>query len=172
MSIRQTLNQNKKASAAAATAFVLIAAAILAYNFWPRRAPIWDKQFYSDDDGKTYFVDDKNRIPPYDHNGKTAVLASVFKTKSGNLFVGFLKEFSADNKKQVEAQITEAIKNGQPPESVPLLSGMSAPFLYEVKRPGDTKWVPMASAEGNQIQTQLKTPDGSEIDIAVMPPSD
>ena len=35
--------------------------------------------YFSDDDGKTYFQDDASKIAPFDHNGKQAVSAYLFR---------------------------------------------------------------------------------------------
>lgn len=56
----------------------LAIAAIIWQGFGDRRRLVINTtMFYSDDDGKTWFVDDMTRIPPFDHNGKQSTLAKV-----------------------------------------------------------------------------------------------
>src|SRR5271165_3819230 len=51
--------------------------------------------WYTDDDGKTWYSGDKSRNPPFDHNGKTAVRAFVFKCDADNReFVGYLERYT------------------------------------------------------------------------------
>ena len=39
--------------------------------------------FYTTDDGATLFTDGADRLPPFDHDGKAAVMAAVFSCDNG-----------------------------------------------------------------------------------------
>ena len=59
--------------------------------------------FYSDDDGDTYFVAEATKAPPFSHNGKTAVMAEVFRCgATGKPFVGYLLKYDEKTKAQIE----------------------------------------------------------------------
>src|SRR5689334_3571232 len=75
MGIREKLSENKNLGLAAGIGLVVIAALIVARTFWPTRQADLNQAFYSDDDGKTWFTDSTFRVAPFDHNGKTAVVA-------------------------------------------------------------------------------------------------
>lgn len=99
-----------------------------------RQAPIVvSNVYYSDDDGMTWFVDTDEKVPPFDHNGKTAVLAFVYKTPDGRQFVQHLEEYPPS----VKASADSAISTGSTEEAKALLAG-ATPL---VKRPGDKFWV-------------------------------
>src|SRR2546429_9827812 len=46
--------------------------------------------YYSDDDGRSTFVDEVDKLVPFDHGGKQAVRAFVYRCGSGKPFVGYL----------------------------------------------------------------------------------
>src|SRR5439155_23406719 len=68
--------------------------AVLAASTWSshRAAPSGPitRGCFSDDDGKTYFADDVYKAYPFDHNGKQAYRAYVYRAGSGTPFVGYL----------------------------------------------------------------------------------
>jgi hypothetical protein len=64
------------------------------------------REFFSDDDGKTFFVDDRAKLPPFDHNGKPAYRARVYTCDGGKTkFVGWLERYTPEAKKIVEGQV-------------------------------------------------------------------
>ena len=61
------------------------------------------QSWYTDDDGKTWYADDKSLSPPIDHNGKTAVRAYVFSCDGGkHEFVGYLERYTPDARQAIE----------------------------------------------------------------------
>jgi hypothetical protein len=59
------------------------------------------KAWFTVDDGANFFPDSIDRIPPYDYDGKVAVLAHVFTCDSGkNKFVAYLERYTPDGKKR------------------------------------------------------------------------
>ena len=63
--------------------------------------------FYTDDE-KTFFKDDVNKIFPFDHNGKQAYRADVFKGPDGKEFVGLVYRLTDGGKREMEAYLKAA----------------------------------------------------------------
>ena len=146
MGIRESINKNKKASIAVV---VLLAGGGIAGG-WLLSRPDEDavevplKAFYSDDDGKTYFADTVKRLPPFDHNGKVAYTARVYRCPDrSDPFVGYLERI--EEKTLPLAQ--EAVATNKSAEDIERLIG----FKREVKRPGDGTWVNVHTMEGDRI---------------------
>lgn len=104
------------------------------------------------DDGKTFFVDDASRIPPFEHNGKPAYGCYVFTNDGGKTkYVAWLYRYTAEGKKRLESLRTAN------------RSDMAAsPFHdMEVKRPGsgDTAWVAAGDPRARQIQMPPSIPN-------------
>src|SRR4051812_7950909 len=93
MGIRETLNKRPRVAAAVTAGFIALAAAmfIWANKGVPERV---SRGYYSDDDGKTYFDDDVDKIYPFDHNGKPAYRAFVYQCGSDKPFVHYLGRYS------------------------------------------------------------------------------
>ena len=88
-------DEKKKYGFGVAAAVLLIAAVALGYQLVGGRengaaAPVAKTAFYTDDGGKSFFKDDINKIPPFDHNGKQALRCDVFTDPSGKQFVGLV----------------------------------------------------------------------------------
>ena len=91
--------------------------------------------FVTVDEGKTFFPAPAEQLPPFQHEGKTALRAYVF-TCGGKSFVGYLERYS-DRAKQLMLESWKSQQaTGRPPSmNSEMLSGI------EVKRPGDATWV-------------------------------
>ena len=133
MGIRNNVNNAPTVATIAAIVFFAAIAAVLWVEL--RRPPVPDTSdaqfYYTVDDGKSYFADLATRITPFDHEGKQAVRAVVFacdEKKSGK-FVGFLQRLDP-------AKGSADIK----------------PASYQVRRPGEEKWVSLVSPEGTKIR--------------------
>src|SRR5271156_5642109 len=87
MAVRETLNRNATAVAGSAIVVILVALAVISWRNFSRPDPIMAKAFFTDDDGKTWFVDDAANLTPFDHDGKPAVRCYVYQTDKGNMFV-------------------------------------------------------------------------------------
>jgi hypothetical protein len=166
MGIRENLAKNKNLSTSLSIGLILVAAVILAWHFWPEKKANLSQAFFSDDDGQTWFQDSVYLIPPFDHNGKTAVRAEIFTYDSGKKpFCAYLAKYTDEAKKRLEDSIAEAKKNGQPPNSA---SAFADPMYLRanllVKKPGaGNPWVPSIDHSSAQI-TSIQSPDGSEVD--------
>jgi hypothetical protein len=160
MGLRDKLIQ-KPAVTASIAVVALVFAAILIYHQTlgrPRRnVKLMNSAFYSDDDGKTFFIDDDTKLPPFLHDEKIAVRAAVYRAADGKLFVAYLQKFSDAQLNEIEAAIA-----AHPEEADHWRQSRT-----EVKKPGDSKWLswgsykePKKAAAYQQAMTPV-SPDGS-----------
>jgi hypothetical protein len=146
MGLRAVLNKNKSASIVVTILLVAAAVALGCYLKQPGAdaVELSLKAYYSDDDGKTYFVDAANKLTPFDHNGKQAYAVRVYRCPDQPAaFVGYLQRI--DDKTLVAAQ--QALAAGKPAEDIERVIGSHR----EVKKPGDSKWVRSNTAEGERV---------------------
>jgi hypothetical protein len=164
MSIRQRINEKPAVSAAVAGGFVLIAVSLIGWmscdtggagggNF-PQRA------YFTVDDGKSYFPDDLDKIPPFaTADGKTAYRAVVVKCGTGQPYVSHLERYTDAQKKNLET----ALKS--PAARPTLLSEIEANALSaaDVKKPltGDKAWISSGKPQYEAL-ARPKCPDGSD----------
>lgn len=158
MSFREDINKKPGVFIGVSAAVVVLAIIWLTYSLRgnkPTTTVVTTKSFFSDDDGKTFYVDDVTNIPPYEHNGKKAYRARVYEVKgSTQRFVGYLEGYDEKSKKHIE----EEIQKGQ----TPALAMQGVDIL--VKKPGPGKWVKvgsMVSPEAVHVVT-VTSPDGKK----------
>lgn len=154
MGIRQTLNENPVITAGATGAIIVIALIFILFQLFGHShsggARISGKSFYSDDDGKTWFIDDASKLPPIDHDGKVAYRAAVFKCADGTEFVGRLEKFSDEAKAQMEEQIK---KN---PNAAPVLQYTASMGALEVKLPGAPNWMKLIGSSPDDLHKVMQ----------------
>lgn len=155
MGLRETMNNRKGLSSGIAVVITVAALSFLATQFIGSSAAegIPQKTFYSADDGKTYFVDDVAKLPPFDHDGQKAVRAHLYTCDDGKTtFVGYLSRFtpaalakleSARNTPEYELVLEEALATGS-----------------EVKKPGGGNWVARGTPEAAKVANP-SCPDGN-----------
>ena len=84
MGVRDWLNNNPKVVTGATIGVVLLVALLIfakaGGGLGGSPAAVKDMAFFTDDDGATWFADDAKKIPPFDHNGKQAVRARVYRS--------------------------------------------------------------------------------------------
>jgi hypothetical protein len=136
---RALLNQRQSLTVALAV-LMIVGAGVAIYWQWSTydgdSGP--GKVFFSNDDGKTWFVDSGTKIPPFDKDGKPAYRAHVFEC-DGQRVVGYLSRYSPEAIKALEE--AEKYKGtGKPPPNVAQLSAIGSTGL-QVKRPGEKEWV-------------------------------
>ena len=158
MGIRETLNKNPGITTGATAAIILIAIGFIIYQLSGGGAPsVATEAYFTIDDGKTWFADDINKIPPFDKDGKQAVKAYVYKCPGGDPFVSHLERYTPEGKKALEA----AQKSNDPNNPVVLEDVMANGV--EVKKPGADPvkgWAKQSnSAIAGKIM-ELKCPDG------------
>ena len=108
--------------------------------------------YYTTDDGATLFASPRTTVPPFEKDGKTAVLAHVFSCDKGKTrFVGYLVKFNEDFAKRAAAEAAAAAKSGTPPKGGGLMASPSAAMSMLVKKPGSSEWLPFTSPKASNI---------------------
>lgn len=165
MSVREAMDRNPRVVMIVVGIAVVLAIGMIIWQLMPEDTSSPTGTPYSVDDGKTYFIDAADRLPPFDYNGKPAVRAFLMKKgENGEPFVGYLMRYSEAGLAKINAAKAEAEGAAKaPPGGVVVIPPVPIgdPRLQEVKKPGSDKWVPRASAEGTAV-TALKAPDGSD----------
>ena len=158
MGIRETLNKNPGITTGATAAIILLAVGFIIYQITGGGQPgMATEAYYTIDDGKTWFADDINKIPPFDKDGKQAVKAYVYKCPGGDPFVSHLERYTPAAKKAMEA----AMKSNDP--NNPMVMEDVQMTGLEVKKPGTDPvkgWVKQANAAVSGKIMELKCPDG------------
>jgi hypothetical protein len=162
MGLREALEKRKGVSIGVSAILVLAAIAIIFNETRSNQMTRIDRAFYSDDDGQTYFVDEVDKLVPFDHNGKQAYRAYVFKCSSGKQFVGYVSRFSDS----ARAKLQEL--KSQPYNQVAQQIADAESAGTEFKKPGDSTWYSQTSAGATGILVP-KSPDGSAVLGSAMP---
>lgn len=158
MGAREYMNQHPKVAVGGGIAIAVLAVGLIVVEVmagrhrYPSGEPV---SYYTDDDGKSFFPDSADRIPPFDHNGQPAVTAYVFEC-GGQKFVGYMERYSAKWHDYVVA-------HG--------VTGDVMRYGRELKRPGDAKWMPSGDLQKEAQLEDIKCPSGgSDVPVAVEPP--
>jgi hypothetical protein len=113
--------------------------------------------FYTDDNGKSFFRDDVCRVTPFDHNGKQAYRADVFRGADGKQFVGLIYRHTDNGRKEMEGYLPSKGKDsdGTMRRSIEQ-RGM------QVKPVGgdDKSWVLNDDVTAERMQTSVKDATG------------
>lgn len=146
MGIREVINARSSIAVPVGIAFVVIAIvanfiifrhSFSSHDVMPGSVPARD--YYSDDDGATWYLDRTSNVPPYDHNGKTAVRAYLVRCKDGKVFVNYLKQFTPAGIERINVSISAGVD--------PYVAQAEADAIYaEYKKPGDAEWVPIPTS--------------------------
>lgn len=168
MSIRERLQGSKVTGVAVAASLLFIAAIAVAVQFWPQKRPDLARQYYTVDDGQTWFSDEVSHVAPFDRDGKAAVIAEIYTYDDGSkTFCAYLAKYTDDAKKRLETEIADAQAKGQPADAVPLLH--DALFMRSntlVKLPGpNNSWLAYTDPRASEIFS-IHSPDGSAVDEA------
>lgn len=163
MTVRQMLEKHRRIVLVAS----VLAIAVAVYAIYQQTAGTYagtgQPGFFSDDDGKTWFTMGVGKVPPFDHNGRTAVRCYLYQCGSDK-FVAYLERYKPEYQQQA-AKLAEAAK------TTPLnkLRGMTAELhalgqtCREVKKPGEKNWITASDpAFKNIVIPQCK--DGSGAD--------
>lgn len=133
MGVREWLDKNKQYSTIGAGAMIVLAVGLIVYQLLPERAST--KSWYTTDDGKTWFKDSNRKVAPFQHDGKEAVVAHLFKC-DGQTFVGYMTRYKPKGKRMLE-EFRAAEDRGEPMDDTKL-SGID--WQLEYKRPGGKQW--------------------------------
>lgn len=158
MSFRQVINRRPGIIITLVVLFVAIAG----WAVWSQATEQTGRPpkaaYFTIDDGKTWFVDDLNKLPPFEKDGKEAVLAHVF-TCNGKEVCGYIERYVARAKTLIE----EGRKKPVVPGSMPQVNGELVAMgqgAREVKKPGDSVWVNMNA--GGMTIVRFACPGGAE----------
>ena len=121
-----------------------------------------EQAFYTDDNGKTFFTDEINKIVPFNHNGKQAYRADVFKGPDGNKFVGLIYRHTDSGKREME----QFIASGKDDPDGVEREGIESRGM-QVKRPSepDKAWVLADYGHVATLQSTMKTPAGAPAEL-------
>jgi hypothetical protein len=150
LSIREKLNRNRPVVIGIASVLILGAFVYIIQQLMGGERPrVPNEAYYTTDDGATYFEDDVNRIPPFDHDGKQAVKAQVY-TCGGTNFVGYLIRYTPEAQKQLAAANGVGV-------------GAIRAVGTEINKPltGDAGWTNSNDKGAGRIYA-IKCPDGSD----------
>jgi hypothetical protein len=159
------MNERPTIKISAAVLVIALAAIAIWSHFRSPEARNSGKTFFSDNDGQTWFLDSDQLIPPFDHNGKQAVAAKVYRCGWSKPFVGFLEKYSDAQRALVE-QSRQSQLNHDATARTPMVLETS----MDVKKPGDPNWVRGGSEPAVYLKvTTVVCPDGSGTPTIVRP---
>jgi hypothetical protein len=168
MGVRETLNKKKSLGVGLGLLFLVGAGALLAYTEWPQHHFSGRTEFYSDDDGQTWFIDSAYKATPFDHNGKQAVRAVIYSCNHGGTkFCAYLMKHGDSDKKRLDDAAAEAAKTGQTASLVSAFGSLGVQNNMMVKQPGSGHpWVPVLGKAGaDVVNAGLKDHDDGTLDI-------
>ncbi len=159
MNLRESLGKNSTPAAAVAGAALLLSLFSIIRQVSSNTPPApANKEFFSDDDGKTWFTSNSLTAFPFAHDGKQAYRARVFRCGS-KLFCGYLEA--------LPDQVREGI-NSLPDNWQARLSALqSASDQIMVKKPGGTDWVSPGQAKYWSTVTPVCPADSQQSPILV-----
>lgn len=155
MGIRETLNKNPSITTGVTIAIIVVALIAIIYQAIGNRPNLKPPRlYYTIDDGKTWFDEEANKIPPFEHKGGQAVRVYVYKCgEKGQPFAAYMERYTADAAKKM----AEFVKTGN---DDPMLIEQIQNTGVEVKKVGSSKWVLRHTAEGEKIINDITCPDG------------
>ncbi len=165
MGVREALNKNGAAKVVIGALLVLGALWWLmsSTNVAGQGKP---KAFYTTDDGATWFADDADKLPPFDHDGKKAVMCFVYKAgERGTPFVSHLQRFTPEGIKQIEDA-----KSSKEFNPVGFNSSQRATVEIKLPKTGDKGWLPVNDPRALAIQ-QVKLPAGASGELIAVDPN-
>lgn len=145
MGFIETIQKRKSVGYSLSAGLIVLAIAVGLWAHSGRIPANLTKAYFSDDDGKTFFVDDLNKPYPFDHNGKPAYRAYVYKGSDGVPTVAYLERYTPRGLAR-KLELTTQPANDGGAEAAKLLLGET-----EVKKPGVDQWVPAGSPLHNVI---------------------
>ena len=112
LGLRETLNQHPGIATGTAIGVIVLVLGYIVFGTAGRGAnggpaPVANRAFYSDDDGAHWFADDVTKVPPFDHNGKQAVRAKVYRC-DGKTFVNHMERYTPEAHKRLEQAYARA----------------------------------------------------------------
>jgi hypothetical protein len=173
MGILEAINRHPRRVSVALGAVILISGTVIASQMRGGAGAVLAKHaYFTDDDGKSFFVDDASNIPPFDHNGKEAVAAHVFATGHDSPFVGYMERAVTPAARDGIEKAREELLQDAAKQAVPMPSSELIQRIRqntEVKRPGDTKWIAATSKAVRAIYAVSSPAGSSDVPHEVLP---
>jgi hypothetical protein len=161
MGAREWIDKHKNISTTASALLVVAAIGFLYYQFRPQRPPT--KEWYTIDDGQTWFKDSNRKVPPFQHNGKEAVLAKVYECH-GKTFVAYLKRYKPEAKRKMD-EYRAAEDAGKPTDGINIAG---TDWQFEFKRPGEKEW--NSNLDKRAMYLNVKCPHNTKEDPLIVYP--
>jgi hypothetical protein len=164
--LRETLNRNPAITTGVTIAIIVIAlVAILWQTVGNKRGGQGStQQFFTTDNGATWFPDSKDNLPPYiTKEGKEAVRIYLFKCSDGKPFVAYLERYTPAAKQILEQARAKAKTSPQDPMAMEAQYSIPVQNGTEVKKPLDSgPWHSQVRdyPEYSKV-VAIKCPDGS-----------
>jgi hypothetical protein len=157
--LREKMNDNPQITTGVTAAIILLVVGYIIYASMGGsagvRVPAGSvKVFFTDDDGATWFPDDSKKVPPFDHNGKQAYGAVVYKC-AGKTFVNHMFRYTPEAKKKVEEIYAKNL-----PQDDPTVMETIDGAGKELKSPGQKDWVKLTEMNKARAIMQPKCPGG------------
>ncbi len=157
MSIREMLNRNAATAKAVALALCVLGVGAIGYQAMsagPAERPVTDEAFFTVDEGATWFADEADKLSGFEHEGKPAYRAHVYRPVGGEPFVGYIERLTPEARSKLEGLSPNPKDRDQSAVNAILLTGR------EIKKPGDTRWL-KATDPGVSKVLDIRAPDGS-----------
>lgn len=163
MGVREMLNRNR--GVAVGVTVALLASAIISSIFMHEQSPPAPKTraYYTTDDGSTYFVDTIDKVVPFNHDGKPAYRAYVYKCRDEKPFVAYLERYTEEGR----VRLTN-LRAGPSDTSVAKQIAQLQSEQAEVKKPRDIVWVSAKSSSAADV-INVKCPGGGSDTVVVLP---
>jgi hypothetical protein len=145
LGIRETINRHSVVSTTVMICMVVVAVVVIGLELRGNNGKPPANNYYTSDDGKTWFVDSASKLPPFDHDGAAAVRCYVFKGSNGT-FAGLLEKYSDSTRDHLASL---------PEEKRPFDSGVL------VKKPGEKDWKAMSPDQQSMVLMHITGPDGT-----------
>ena len=165
MGLRAFLNGKPVLAAVAGGLMVAVAVGSMVHymnNVGPHRIT---QVYFSTDDGKTWFADSVEKIPPFDHDGQEADRVYLYHAASGTPFIAYLQRYTKAGKREAEKLWADAhakadAAGGRVEVDQIALDGLTMNSA-EVKKPGGTQWYQTSKAPAAVMR--LDCPPGTDL---------
>ena len=172
MGIRESIEKNRAVSVTVSIVVLVVVVIALVWSSRDGNAAGTGgvgKAFYTVDDGATWFAADAANIPPFDYNGKQAVLCYVYKCGAdGKPWVSHLMRYTAEARAQRGGEA--AAGGDRSADRIGTENLLRGGIEVKEAGTGDKDWVRISDPRGAAIQ-QLKCPDGSTGEIIPLDPN-
>lgn len=163
MTVREWINKNRQWSVIGALFVAVLGIGFTIYQLLPE--PEETQAWYTSDDGQTWFKDSNRLVPPFERDGREAVLAHVYEC-DGKPFVAYMLKYTPEGKAIFE-KFRAAEDAGDPNFDESMLMALSGHARY--KRPGEKEWTPESNVRKVTEMLYPKCPDGSTDPLVVWP---